>query len=258
MSTNPLSSNEKTFKDHFSAHATDYAASRPRYPTALFDWLAQSCADRKLAWDAGCGNGQASLALAAHFEQVYASDPSAEQIAAAEPASNIRYAIEAAEQCGLDDASADLVCVAQAMHWFDVPRFQAEARRVLKPSGVFAAWTYAQSRVSPTVDVVFDRFHDELLEGYWPAEREHVIDNYRNLPFAFERVADLPAFAMRCDWTLTQYLAYLRSWSACQRYLRATGNDALALIEVDLTAAWGDPTQVRAVSWPLTVHVGRV
>ncbi|HTD28416.1 MAG TPA: class I SAM-dependent methyltransferase [Xanthomonadaceae bacterium] len=253
-----MPANVSNFKDHFSGHAAVYAAARPHYPADLFDWLSRACAARNLAWDAGCGNGQASHALARHFEQVYASDPSAEQIAAAEPAPNIRYVVEAAEHCGLGDASADLVCVAQAMHWFDVLRFQTEARRVLKPGGVFAAWTYAQSRVSPTIDVVFDRFHDELLEGYWPAGREHVIDSYRNLPFAFGRIDNVPAFAMHCDWTLIQYLAYLRSWSACQRYLRATGNDAVAMIDADLSAAWGDPTQVRAVTWPLTLHVGRV
>jgi hypothetical protein len=107
------------------------------------------------------------------------------------------------------------------------------------------------------VDVSFDRLHDELLEDWWPDGRQHVIDSYRNLPFAFDRVGEAPEFAMRCDWTLSQYLAYLRSWSACQRYLRATGNDMVALIEPELIAAWGDPHGVRAVTWPLTVHVGR-
>jgi SAM-dependent methyltransferase len=181
-----------------------------------------------------------------------------EQIGVAEAAPNIHYAVEAAEQCSLGDASADLVSVAQAMHWFDVARFQAEARRVLKPDGLFAAWTYAQSRVTPAVDVPFNRLHDELLEDWWPDGRQHVIAGYRDLPFAFERVADVPAFAMRCDWTLPQFLAYLRSWSACQRYLRATGNDALAPIEHELSSAWGEPQTVRAVSWPLTLHVGRI
>jgi SAM-dependent methyltransferase len=252
-----MPSNDRGFKDHFSSHASAYATARPHYPAALFDWLAQQCATRALAWDAGCGNGQASRALAAHFDQVYASDPSAEQIAAAEPLANVRYVVEPAEQCGLDDGCADLVAVAQAMHWFDVPRFQAEARRVLKPGGLFAAWTYAQSRVTAAVDVPFDRLHDELLEDWWPDGRQHVIASYRTLPFAFDRITGVPSFAMRCDWTLPQYLAYLRSWSACQRYLRATGNDAVALILAELSAAWGDPQTLRAVSWPLTLHVGR-
>jgi SAM-dependent methyltransferase len=252
-----MQSSDASFRDHFSGHATGYAAARPHYPDALFDWLAAQCERRTMAWDAGCGNGQASVALAKHFESVYASDPSSEQIAAAEPHPRVRYAVEPAEQCALPDASADMVAVAQAMHWFDVPRFQTEARRVLVPGGVFAAWTYAQSRVTPAVDVVFDRFHDALLDGYWPAGREHVIDGYRNLPFAFTRCPVVPAFEMRCDWTLPQYLAYLRSWSASQRYAKAIGKDAVAMIEADITVAWGDPEQVRVVVWPLTLHVGR-
>jgi SAM-dependent methyltransferase len=245
------------FRDHFSGHATDYATSRPLYPDALFDWLAAQCATRTLAWDAGCGNGQASRALAMHFKQVYASDPSAEQIAATEPAANIRYAVEPAESCSLPDASAALVTVAQAMHWFDVPRFQSEARRVLKPGGVFAVWTYARSTVTPSVDVPFNRLHDELLEDWWPDGRQHALDGYANLPFAFESIAGIPPFEMRCDWTLSQFMAYLRSWSACQRYRRATGKDAVAMIEAELSDAWGDPQTIRAVHWPLTLRVGR-
>jgi len=137
-----------------------------------------------------------------------------------------------------------------------VPQFQTEVRRVLRPGGVFAAWTYAQSRVTPAVDVPFDRLHDELLEGWWPDGRQHVIDGYRHLPFDFARIPEVPPFAMRCDWTLAEYLAYLRTWSACQKYLRATGRDAVAMVERELTSAWGDPAQVRAVTWPLTVHAG--
>ncbi|HTA66013.1 MAG TPA: class I SAM-dependent methyltransferase [Xanthomonadaceae bacterium] len=246
-----------TFRDHFSGHAADYANARPHYPAALFDWLATQCAEHDFAWDAGCGNGQAACELATRYAQVYASDPSAEQIAAAQQAPNVRYAVEAAERCSLPDAGADLVTVAQAMHWFDVPRFQSEARRVLRPGGVFAAWTYAKSSVTPEVDLPFGCLHDELLEDWWPDGRLHPLDGYANLPFAFERIAGIPVFAMRCDWNYAQYTAYLRSWSACQRYARATGKDAVAMIDADLRDAWGDPARVRTVAWPLTVHAGR-
>ena len=52
-----------TFHDHFSGHATTYREARPSYPEALFDWLATQTPARDLVWDAGCGNGQASVAL---------------------------------------------------------------------------------------------------------------------------------------------------------------------------------------------------
>ena len=136
-----------TFKDHFSGHAAAYHAARPCYPDALFDWLADAAPARGLAWDAGCGNGQASVALAARFARVHASDPSAAQIANAEARPDIAYRIEPAEHCSLPHAGADLVTVAQALHWFDPARFYAEVRRVLKPRGVFAAWCYADCRV---------------------------------------------------------------------------------------------------------------
>ena len=64
------------FKDHFSGHAAAYAQARPRYPADLFAWLAAQCRQHELVWDAGCGNGQASVALANHFDRVFASDPS--------------------------------------------------------------------------------------------------------------------------------------------------------------------------------------
>jgi SAM-dependent methyltransferase len=244
------------FKDHFSGHASVYAAARPTYPPDLFDWLATQCPQHRLAWDAGCGNGQASVALAAHFDQVFASDPSATQIAAASAHSNVRYAVEPAEKCSLPDLCADLVTVAQALHWFDTERFYAEVRRVLVPGGLLVVWTYERSSATPAVDEVFLRLYQGELDAWWPPERRHVEARYSSLPFPFAAI-EAPVFELRCDWTLAQYLAYLRSWSAAQRFLKATGRDAIAEVEPDLRAAWGEPGQVRAVYWPLTVIAGR-
>jgi SAM-dependent methyltransferase len=246
-----------TFKDHFSGHAGDYAAARPTYPDALFDWLAAQCPRHELAWDAGCGNGQASLALAHRFRRVHASDPSAAQIAAAPSDARIAWRVEPAEVCSLPDASADLVTVAQAYHWFEHARFCAEARRVLRPDGVVALWTYGLSQVEPAVDAVFARLYDDVLGAYWPPERRHVENGYRELPFPFAEIA-APPFAMQQAWTLAQYLHYLRSWSASQRHRQATGTDAVAGIADAMAAAWGDPAQPREVRWPLSLRVGRV
>src|SRR4249919_1013204 len=150
---------EMPFKDHFSGHAAAYAQARPTYPAELFAWLASQCPRHELVWDAGCGNGQASVALAAHFQRVFASDPSATQIDAAMPHPSVRYSVEPAERCSLPDHCADLVTVAQALHWFDHAAFYAEVRRVLKPGGVIAAWCYERSSVSLAVDAVFTQLY---------------------------------------------------------------------------------------------------
>ncbi len=245
-----------SFKDHFSGHASTYAAARPRYPESLFEWIGSQCPSHQLVWDAGCGNGQASLALTNYFDRVFASDPSASQIASAEAHGSITYAVEPAEQCSLPDNSVDCVCVAQALHWFDFGRFFAEAKRVLKPDGVLFAWTYEKSSVNHDVDAVFEKLYRGTLDDYWPPERKHVESAYRDIVFPFTEI-DSPHFELRCDWTLSQYLAYLRSWSASQRYLKATGIDAVSVIEDDMRQAWGKPDEIRSVIWPLTVRAGR-
>jgi SAM-dependent methyltransferase len=245
------------FHDHFSGHAAGYAQARPTYPDDLFDWLATQCAQRERAWDAGCGNGQAAQALAQRFAHVIATDPSAEQIAQATPHARIEYRVEAAEAPTLAPASVDLVTVAQALHWFDLERFHATVRRVLRPAGVVAVWTYGLSKVDAGVDAVFHRLYDEILGPYWPAERRHVENGYAELAFPYAPI-DAPPFAMRSRWSLAQYLAYLRTWSATQRHLRATGADAVDQVAAEFAVAWGDPTEAREVRWPLGLRVGRV
>ncbi|MEO5626726.1 MAG: class I SAM-dependent methyltransferase [Dokdonella sp.] len=246
-----------SFKDHFSGHAGIYHEARPTYPAALFDWLATQTITRDLAWDAGCGNGQASVALADHFKRVFATDPSATQIENAEPSANVDYRVESAEQASLAGASVDLVTVAQALHWFDHERFYERVRHALKPRGVFAAWSYADCHVDAAVDAVKDHLYVDLTGPYWPPERAYVENGYRTLPFPFEEIA-APAFKMQADWTLAQFLAYLRSWSASQRYLKAKGVDPVGEVEADLARAWGDPLASRLVRWDFHLRCGRV
>jgi len=69
-----------TFADHFSVASESYAKFRPRYPDALFDFLADAAAARDDAWDAGTGTGQAAIGLARLFDHVTATDPSTSQI----------------------------------------------------------------------------------------------------------------------------------------------------------------------------------
>ena len=131
-----------TFKDHFSQQAADYAKFRPRYPRQLFEYLGNIAPSRALAWDCGTGNGQAALGLATVFDHVIATDASEKQIANAQSHKIVEYRAVPAENSGIGSGTIDLIMVAQALHWFDLDRFYAEVRRVLKNNGVFAALAY--------------------------------------------------------------------------------------------------------------------
>jgi SAM-dependent methyltransferase len=244
-----------SFKDHFSGHASIYREARPSYPDALFDWLAQIAPATELAWDCGCGNGQASVSLAERFARVFASDPSANQIENAQPRTNIEYRAEPSEHCSLPDASADLVTIAQALHWFDFDAFYAEVKRVLKPGGVIAAWSYADCHVTPAIDALKNRVYVDLVGPYWPPERDLVDSGYRTIPFPFVEI-EAPPFEMSVQWNVDHFLAYLRSWSATQRYVKDKGEDPVAMVEAELRAAWGDGA--REVQWDFYMRCGRV
>lgn len=243
------------FKDHFSGNARGYHDARPSYPDELFDWLAQVVPGCALAWDSGCGNGQASVALAARFARVIATDPSANQIANADARANIDFRIEPCEHSSLADASADLVTVAQALHWFDREAYYAEVRRVLKPRGVFVAWAYSDCHVTPAIDTLKDHVYVDRVGPWWPPERSLVEAGYRTIAFPFEEFA-APAFVMITSWNVDRFLAYLRSWSATQRYIKDKGEDPVTEIEDDLRAAWGDGS--RSVQWKFHLRCGRV
>lgn len=245
------------FHDHFSGHAAAYARHRPRYPEALFAFLAAEAPGRALAWDAGTGNGQSAVALAAHFDRVVATDPSAEQVSHAEPHPRVTYRVERAESPSLPDASVDVATVAQALHWFDIDAYWRSVRRVVRPGGIVAAWAYLLFQVSDEVDAVVDGLYTDVVGPFWPPERALIEQEYRTIPFPFERL-DPPAggFAMERRWTLDETLAYLRTWSAVQRYRRHHGTDPVAEFAPRLAEVWGEG-KTRLVRWPLVTLLGR-
>jgi ubiquinone/menaquinone biosynthesis C-methylase UbiE len=243
------------FKDHFSRLAAQYAQYRPRYPAALFDYLAKECRSRKRAWDCACGSGQATLDLAERFEAVVATDASAQQIAAAKAHPRVTYSVARAEDSGLESDSVDLITVAQSLHWFDRPLFYAEVKRVLRNSGLLAVWTYGVPRLNDgSIDKLLKTYYWDTVGAYWPPERRYVEDGYRSLEFPFPEMKS-PSLSMREDWTMAQFLGYLRSWSATGRYVDAKGEDPVVALEEKLAPGWGPRT--RTVSWPLSLRVGR-
>jgi SAM-dependent methyltransferase len=239
----------------FGRGADAYASFRPQYPDALFAWLAASSPGHERALDIACGNGQASLPLRPHFRQVLACDASIEQLHAASDQHDIhRFAAHATAQ-PLADASLDLIVVAQALHWFATPAFFAEARRLLRPDGLFCAWCYSLLRIDDDLDALLDDFYWNTLNGYWPSGRTSVDAGYADIQPPFARIA-VPAFTIELPWDLAQLLGYLGTWSAVQKLEQASGQDPLVTLRPRLQQAWGDGQQKRFVRWPLHFLAG--
>jgi len=243
--------------DLFSGQAAVYAASRPGYPDALFDFVATQCRGRSLAWDCATGNGQAATGLASRFARVVATDLSAGQLAHAVPAPNIEYRVSPAEDSGLAPASTDLVTVAQALHWLDHEPFYREVRRVARPGGIIAAWSYGACHAGDDVEGLLRGFEHATLGPFWDSRRRWVDEGYRTIPFPFPEVTT-PPFELHMEWTVTQLCGYLRSWSAVATYIRDRHEDPVAPLQERLVKQWGSDGQRRLVRWPLVIRLGRV
>ena len=243
------------FKDHFSKQAAGYAKFRPRYPQQLFDFLGSIAPSRQLAWDCATGNGQAAIGLASVFDRVIATDASEKQIANAQSHQLIEYRVAPAENSSLGSGTMDLIMVAQALHWFDLDRFYAEAQRVLKLDGILAASAYNLLHVEPAIDEVVNRYYYKVVGPFWPPERK-LVERFADLPFPFHKL-DAPKFEMTAQWNLDLLIGYLRTWSSTQRFIAAKGSDPLEQITDDLRSAWGEPRQTRSITWPLIARIGR-
>lgn len=244
--------------DHFSDLARAYVEFRPRYPAELFDWLAAEAPARDAAWDCATGNGQAALELAARFGRVEATDVSPTQLAHAEPHPRIRYRQAPGEASGLESGSVDLVTVAQAVHWLDLPRFYAEVGRVARPGALLAIWGYQLfSTGERWLDAEIERFFAEIVGPYWPPGRELLDQGYRGLGIPFPEL-DPPPFEMRAEWTLAGLTGFLSSWSAVDRFRKARGEDPVAPFVATLASRWGEPDQSRIVRWPVVLRAARL
>lgn len=246
-----------TFTDLFSDKAQLYAMARPRYPTALFSCIANLAPGRTCAWDCGTGNGQAAVSLAGHFETVFASDPSEEQVANAVPAANVHYSVQKAEATTFPRQSFDAVCVAQALHWFSVEEFFSEVRRVAKPEAIFCAWGYDWLRIGPDFDREFQTSVLDVIAPFWAPQNRILWRGYADVPFPFERLS-IPPMQIESRWNFFQLMAYVRTWSAVRRCEATCGTDFLSIAERRLAFFWGPPDRNQLISMPLHTLAGRV
>ena len=255
--TPPCMNRPTPFVDTFSDVARQYAASRPRYPESLFQTLAALAPATKGAWDCGTGNGQAAVGLAAHFQSVYATDASEEQLAQATSHPRIQYRAAPAENSGLSDASVDVVSVAMALHWFDLTRFYEEVRRVARPHGLIAVFGYSWFYLTPELDELTNRWLLEPIRAYWSPKVRLLWDGYLTIDFPFQELT-APPLAIHVSWDLDELFSYYLTWSAPREKVAKEGTGFVTAARGAFDAVWGAPTERRHIVMPVALRLGRL
>jgi len=151
-------------RDGFSA---TYDRFRPRPPQALLEVLCRYArTDRpELVVDLGCGTGLSTRAWSGTAARTIGVEPNPAMLAAAEPARGVEYREAFAAETGLEDACADIVTCSQSLHWMEPEPTLAEAARILRRGGVFAAYDYDWPPVvDPEVDEAFRAYQERRGE----------------------------------------------------------------------------------------------
>ncbi|WP_114854267.1 class I SAM-dependent methyltransferase [Brachybacterium sp. YJGR34] len=222
----------------FQDQGEDYDRLRPGYPEAVLDALLDSVpegADGRAARaiDLGAGTGKLSWALSERGLEVTAVDTSAEMLAAARrggPA--LATHLAPAEATGLEGASAQLVTVAQAWHWFDAAAASAEVARLLAPGGVLALvwnmldvtipWVHRLSRIMHAGDIHREDFRPTVGPELAPLRRgvhdwedpmptQDVIDLARTRSYVLTATEERRERVLaNLDWYLHDHLGHER------------------------------------------------
>lgn len=243
-------------KDHFSYHAYQYSQFRPTYPRELFDHIISLVPNHDRAWDCATGNGQVACELSKYFKEVKATDVSKEQLEHAVCAPNIEYIESRAEQTPFADCSFDLITVAHALHWFEFDKFFKEAERVADFDGVIAIWGYEEAQVNPEIDNLYFDFYQNVVGEHWPEERKYIENMYETIEMPFEK-RRIPHFNIKMNWNLNEYVSYIRTWSAVQRYIAEHREDPTIKLQERMSAYWPESI-VKEVVFPLFLFLGTV
>jgi ubiquinone/menaquinone biosynthesis C-methylase UbiE len=248
---------ENSSKDLFSEQSDRYAKYRPLYPKELYDFLFEHVPTKQKALDCGTGNGQAASVLADHFEEVHATDISEQQLKHAIIKPNIRYHICKAEETPFPDNLFDLIVSATAVHWFSFDRFFDEMKRIAKNNSLFACWGYEVFETDqPALDELVSKFYTQTIHTYWDAERRHVDEAYRNIPFPFEEIKNA-GFATRLRWDLPTLEGYLNTWSAVRHYISLNNHNPVDDLMREIRALLGNDIQVQ-LTFPIFMRAGIV
>jgi SAM-dependent methyltransferase len=154
----------------FSRAADVYQRARPSYPLEAVDWMVEQTrlGPGKTVVDLGAGTGKLTRLLGASGARVVAVEPIPEMRALIGGADEVLDGT--AEHMPLTDGAADVITVAQALHWFDLDKALPELHRVLKPGGSLVLFWNMRDLDDPIQRGVEDLL--QPLRGYVIGQQE--------------------------------------------------------------------------------------
>jgi hypothetical protein len=117
-------------------------------------------------------------------------------------------------------------------------------------------WGYGLCKINHEVDEVFLDFYNNTVGPYWDNARKLVEDEYRSLPFPFEQIQS-PEFEIIVEWTLDQFMGYLTSWSATQKYIKSHKINPVELVTEKLKPHWPSD-ELKCLTFPVFLKLGRI
>ncbi|MAN81128.1 MAG: SAM-dependent methyltransferase [Rhodospirillaceae bacterium] len=238
----------------FTGLAETYEKYRPSYPSealaAVRAYWAETPGAPRLLADIGGGTGISTRAMMAALGgdggQAWTArvvEPNDDMRAQAEAALADRPDVSVvkgeAEALPCDDAEVGLLMAAQAAHWFDRPRFYADAARALAPGG--------------TMVILYNNrdLYDDPLMAAFEAELETAIDGYSRTYRSWDLMGELQALDWARDvteivhpwtWRLTPdgFAGLMLSRSKMAPYKEALGEDGARAAIRDLAGRFAD------------------
>tara|TARA_R110001592_G_scaffold104552_3_gene294136 strand:- start:1054 stop:1860 length:807 start_codon:yes stop_codon:yes gene_type:complete len=238
----------------FTGLAETYEKFRPTYPAealaAVRAYWAETPGVPRLLADIGGGTGISTRAMMAALGEdggdawtARVVEPNGDMRAQASAALADRPDVSVvkgeAEALPFDDGTVGLLLAAQAAHWFDRPRFYADAARVLAPGGVMVILYNNRDLYDDPLMAAFETEVETSVEGYW---RNYRSWNLMAELHALDWARDVTETVHPWTWRLTPegFAGLMLSRSKMTPYKEVHGEDAARRAILDLAHRFAD------------------
>jgi len=176
----------------YQAKSDAYVAGRPSYHSAAIDQLVAQLG--VVAWvEVGAGTGISTAAFVERGVEVTAIEPvDAMRARLVDALPSVTALSGTSEAMPLPDDSAQVVLVAQAMHWFDHGPALDEIDRVLKPAGALVTlwnvrdqsedWVQGYTKISDRYAGDTPRWHTQVWRRAIETDRRFALEVEQSIP----------------------------------------------------------------------------